>query len=147
MSNIKLKLTITDEQVIEMLRKHRWPQGVKCPYYNLKHVNKNSKSPRKNGRFASLKLKGEVDVDEVYIPLDCKGERKARTHKNGRVIYLNLLMSYCNLMIKYHGINGYSSMMLDVTITKKGFSLIIFKVRAMFLASFLILSFFMDSPM
>jgi len=47
MSDVKLKLTITDEQVIEMLRKHRWPQGVECPHCNSKHVNKNGKSPHK----------------------------------------------------------------------------------------------------
>ena len=46
-SNVKLKLTITDEQVIKMLRKHQWPQGVECPYCNSKRINKNGKSPRK----------------------------------------------------------------------------------------------------
>jgi len=47
MSSVKLKLTITDEQVIEMLRKHRWPRTIKCPYCNSKRINKNGKSPRK----------------------------------------------------------------------------------------------------
>ncbi|RLE60029.1 MAG: hypothetical protein DRJ32_03610 [Thermoprotei archaeon] len=32
MNRVKLKLTLTDEQVIEMLRKHRWPNSIKCPY-------------------------------------------------------------------------------------------------------------------
>ena len=47
MGEAKLKLTLTDKQVIEMLRKHRWPNGIKCPYCGSTRVVKNGKAPNK----------------------------------------------------------------------------------------------------
>ena len=40
-------LTLTDEQVIEMLRQHRWPNGVKCPYCGLGKVIRYGKALNK----------------------------------------------------------------------------------------------------
>ena len=47
MDRVKLKLTLTDEQVVEMLRKHRWPNGIKCPYCKSSKIVKNGKAPNK----------------------------------------------------------------------------------------------------
>jgi len=46
-SHPKLKLTLTDEQVIKMLRQHRWPNGVKCPYCGSTKTRKYGKKPNK----------------------------------------------------------------------------------------------------
>ena len=43
MSQVKLKLTLTDEQVVKMLRMHRWPNDIKCPYYGSNRLVKNGK--------------------------------------------------------------------------------------------------------
>jgi len=47
MESVKLKLTLTDEQVIEMLREHRWPDGVRCPYCGSESVIRYGKAPNK----------------------------------------------------------------------------------------------------
>ena len=47
MEPVKLKLTLTDEQVIEMLREHRWPDGVRCPYCGSESVIRYGKAPNK----------------------------------------------------------------------------------------------------
>ena len=47
MSHPKLKLTLTDEQVIKILRQHRWPNGVKCPYCGSTKTRKYGKKPNK----------------------------------------------------------------------------------------------------
>ena len=47
MGQVKLMLTLTDKQVVEMLRAHRWPNGVKCPYCGSHKIVKNGKAPNK----------------------------------------------------------------------------------------------------
>ena len=36
-------LTITDEEIAQMLRELRWPSGVKCPYCKSSNVKKNGR--------------------------------------------------------------------------------------------------------
>ena len=47
MGRVKLKLTLTDEQIIEMLRQHRWPDGVRCIYCGSSRVVKNGRAPNR----------------------------------------------------------------------------------------------------
>ena len=47
MGRVKLKLTLTDKQVVKMLRQHRWPDGVRCIYYGSSRVVKNGRAPNK----------------------------------------------------------------------------------------------------
>ena len=43
----RVKLTLTDGQVVEMLRAHRWPNGVRCIYCGSSRVVKNGKAPNR----------------------------------------------------------------------------------------------------
>ena len=43
----RVKLTLTDGRVIEMLRQHRWPGGVRCIYCGSSRVVKNGRAPNK----------------------------------------------------------------------------------------------------
>ena len=59
MESVKLKLTLTDEQVIEMLREHRWPDGVRCPYCGSESVIRYGKAPNKQAPSATAARRAE----------------------------------------------------------------------------------------
>ena len=42
-----ITLTLNDAQIVETIRKHRWPKGVKCPYCNSNQIYKYGKAPYK----------------------------------------------------------------------------------------------------
>jgi len=47
MPKARLLLSLSDEEIVEMIRKHRWPEGVTCIYCGSKHVVRNGKSREK----------------------------------------------------------------------------------------------------
>ena len=47
MSRARLKLTLTDEQVVRMLRSHRWPNGVICPYCGSQKIIRYGRAPNR----------------------------------------------------------------------------------------------------
>jgi len=42
-----LTLKLGDNQVVEQIRRHRWPNGVKCPYCGSSKVIEYGKAPRR----------------------------------------------------------------------------------------------------
>ena len=42
-----LTLKLSDYEIVEPICRHRWPNGVKCPYCSSPKVCKNGKAPRR----------------------------------------------------------------------------------------------------
>ena len=42
-----LTLKLGDSEIVELVRRHRWPNGVKCPYCGSSKVIKYGKAPRR----------------------------------------------------------------------------------------------------
>ena len=47
MPKARLLLSLSDEEIVEMIRKRRWPEGVTCIYCGSKHVVRNGKPREK----------------------------------------------------------------------------------------------------
>ena len=47
MKPVKLKLTLSDSEVVELVRQHRWKNGVKCPYCGSSKVIRYGKAPNR----------------------------------------------------------------------------------------------------
>ena len=42
-----LTLKLSDYEIVELIRRHRWPSGVGCPYCGSPRVCRNVKAPRR----------------------------------------------------------------------------------------------------
>ena len=42
-----LTLKLSDYEIVELIRRHRWPSGVRCPYCGSPRVCRNVKAPRR----------------------------------------------------------------------------------------------------
>ena len=42
-----LRLKLSDDEIVELIRKHRCPNSIKCPYCSSSQVYRNGKAPRR----------------------------------------------------------------------------------------------------
>jgi hypothetical protein len=88
---INLASLIDDEKCFELIRQHRWPDGVSCPGQQIaRELDLNDDdvhamaSALREGLLAKVpevKLEGVVEIDEVYVVAGHKGNPAATQKK------------------------------------------------------------------
>ena len=90
---VNLPSLIDDARCFELVRQHRWPEGVRCPHCGSAGVARDGRDDAQRmttalregvvQRKPQVELSGEVECDEVYVVAEHKGYPAAVAKKGG----------------------------------------------------------------